>query len=236
MTDPRDHFGNSIDPIVGYARGQILRGTDEEVAKTRYARRLVRDRIAALGSDAVFDLSGMNRGAGLSAADLPFLGSHVPFFAAFEGEAEPLALRHMGAHPATHDALILNRVSAANFLALTTVLGAGARVVALAPRGGTTHPSVRRPVDMAGARLEEFDDLESLEREWRAETPPRLLVVTPISASKHHLDADLFHRALRLPRSEHTLAYVDDAHLASRVGFWGEPRTFEMGPVDLAVC
>ena len=28
-----DRFGNALDPIVSYARGLILRGTDEEVAR-----------------------------------------------------------------------------------------------------------------------------------------------------------------------------------------------------------
>jgi hypothetical protein len=55
--------------------------------------------------------------------------------------------------------------------------------------------------------------------------------VTPISASKHHLDLAQVQRALALPRAAHTLAY-----LASRVGFFREPRTFQVGDVDLAVC
>ena len=43
-------------------------------------------------------------------------------------------------------------------------------------------------------------------------------------------------RALALPRAENTLAYMDDAHMASRVGFFQEPRTFQVGDIDLAVC
>jgi L-seryl-tRNA(Ser) seleniumtransferase len=231
----RDRLGNPIDPTVGYARGTILRGTDDEVAKTLRARQIVRARIEAHGRDAIHDLSGMNRGAGLSAEDLPSLSSHVPFFAAFEGRTEPYALGHMAGDPATHDALILNRVSAANFVALTTIVKAGDRVLALAPRGGITHPSVRRPLAMVGAAVEEVHTLADLERAWRA-APPRLLVITPISASKHHLDGDDFRAALRLPRPEGTLVYVDDAHMASRVGFFGEAPAFAMGDVDLAVC
>lgn len=236
MTIERDRFGNLLDPTVGYARGPILRGTDEEVAKTLHARRLVRERITTHGRDGVFDLSGMNRGGGLTPEDLEFLDSHVPFFARFEGETEPVALRHMGADPATHDALILNRVSAANFITLTTVLDRDDRVLALAPAGGVTHPSVVRPIGMAGATLEEHHAVADLERGWRAGPPPRLLVVTPISASKRHIDLADVRSALALPRGPRTLAFVDDAHLASRVGFFGEPPTFEVGPVDLAVC
>src|SRR5687768_10393102 len=194
-TSGRDRLGHPIDPTVGYARGAILKGTDEEVRKTLRARQLVRARIERLGRDAVYDLSGMNRGAALAAEDLANLSSHVPFFAAFEGRTEPYALRHMAADPARHDALILNRVSAANFISLTTIVSTGDRVLALAPPGGITHPSVRRPLAMAGAVVEEFHSFADLERAWR-DAAPRLLVVTPISASKHHLDADEFRRAL----------------------------------------
>ena len=231
-----DRLGNPIDPTVGYAYGQILTGSDEEVAKTLRARQIVRARIEAQGLESIYDLSGMNRGAALSAEDLPFLKSHVPFFAMFEGRAEPFALRHMGADPETHDAVILNRVSAANFVALTTIVGAGERVLALAPAGGTTHPSVRRPLAMAGATLEQFHDLTPLERACQQDPAPRLLVITPISASKHHLDQDVFQKALQLPRRNGTLRYVDDAHMASRIAFFGEPPTFAMGDIDLAVC
>ena len=178
----------------------------------------------------------MNRGAGLSSDDAKALTSHVPFFASFEGETEPIAIRHMGGDPTRHDALILNRVSAANFLALTTFLERGDRVLALAPGGGVTHPSVTRPVEMAGATLEEFHDVDQLAASWSRGGEPRLLVITPVSASKRHLDLEAFRGALALPRGARTLVYVDDAHLASRIGFFADPPTFALGPIDLAVC
>jgi L-seryl-tRNA(Ser) seleniumtransferase len=62
------------------------------------------------------------------------------------------------------------------------------------------------------------------------------LLITPISASKRHIELADVRRALALPRGSSTLAYVDDAHMASRVGYFREPRTFELGAVDLAVC
>ena len=36
-----DRFGHPLDPIVGYARGPILKGTDEEVSRMLKARRMV---------------------------------------------------------------------------------------------------------------------------------------------------------------------------------------------------
>ncbi|MGH8660876.1 MAG: hypothetical protein ACREUB_03840 [Burkholderiales bacterium] len=231
-----DRFGNRVDPIVQYARGAILKGTDEEVQRMLRARHMVGERVRTMGTDAVYDLSGMNRGGGITAGDTQHLTSHVPFFERFEGRTEPLALEHMGADPQRHTALILNRVSAANFVALTTVLAPGDRVFGFAPAGGVTHPSAARPIAMAGARLSEFHSYSDLERDWQAEGAPRLLLITPITASKKHLPFEDFERALKLPRAQNTLVYVDDAHMASRIGFFEEPRTFEVGDIDLAVC
>ena len=239
MSDPAqstDRFGNPLDPIVNYARGAILRGTDEEVTRMLRARQLVAERVRAKGRDTVYDLSGMNRGGGITAADTEHLSSHVPFFERFEGRTEPLALKHMGADPSKHQALILNRVSAANFIALTTLVQRGDKVYALAPPGGVTHPSCVRPLSMAGAQVTEVHSAADLEHKWQSDGAPRLLLVTPISASKRHLDFKDFTRALGLPRAAHTLAYVDDAHMASRVSFFEEPRTFGVGNVDVAVC
>jgi L-seryl-tRNA(Ser) seleniumtransferase len=230
-----DRFGNPIDPIVRYARGSILAGTDQEVARMLRARQIVGALVRARGKDGVYDLSGMNRGSGITAEDVPHLTSHVPFFERFEGKTEPLALKHMGADAAKHAALILNRVSATNFVALTTVLKKGDRVFAFAPAGGASHPSAVRPISMAGAELREFHTHAELKKAWDAGAP-RLLLITPISASKRHIPFAEFKQALALPRAQGTLVYVDDAHMASRIAFFDEPPTFQVGEIDLAVC
>ena len=236
MSTATDRYGNPLDPIVRYARGSILKSTDEEVVRMLRARKIAGDRVRTKGKDSVYDLSGMNRGSGLTADEVGDLTSHVPFFNRFEGKTEPFALKHMAADPDKHSALILNRVSAANFIALTTVLKTGDRVFCLAPLGGITHPSAVRPMAMAGANFTEFFSLADLERAWNTEGAPRLLLITPITASKKHLDYGEFKRALALPRAAHTLVFVDDAHMASRIGFFEEPPTFAVGDVDLAVC
>jgi L-seryl-tRNA(Ser) seleniumtransferase len=235
-TTTTDRFGNPFDPIVGYARGTILAGTDEEVQRMLKARHMVGERVRDKGKDSIYDLSGMNRGAGLTEEEVPHLTSHVPFFERFEGKTEPLALKHMGADEQHYRAIIVNRVSAANFIALTTILKPGDKVFALAPAGGSSHPSTVRPIAMAGAEFQQFHSIDELERAWQTEGPPRLLLITPISASKRHIDLAHVQRALALPRAATTLAFMDDAHMASRVGFFREPRTFQVGDIDLAVC
>jgi L-seryl-tRNA(Ser) seleniumtransferase len=230
-----DRFGNAIDPIVRYARGNILASTDEEVRRMLRARHIVGALVRSKGEQSVYDLSGMNRGSGITVEDVPRLTSHVPFFAYFEGKTEPLALKHMGADPAKHDALILNRVSAANFIALSTVLKKGDKVFAFAPAGGVSHPSAVRPISMVGAELKEFHTSADLKKAWDVSVP-RVLLITPISASKRHIPFAEFKQALALPRNAYTLVYVDDAHMASRIAFFDEPGTFRVGEVDLAVC
>ena len=231
-----DRFGRPLDPIVRYARGSILKSSEEEIVRMLRARQIVGERVRRSGKDSVYDLSGMNRGSGIAVQDVPHLTSHVPFFAHFEGKTEPLALKHMGADPARHAALILNRVSAANFIALTTLLKRGARVFAFAPAGGQTHPSAVRPISMAGADFKEFHSYAELAKAWAAGSPPRLLLITPISASKRHIPFAEFKQALALPRGAETLVYVDDAHMASRIAFFDEPPTYQVGEVDIAVC
>ena len=230
-----DRFGNPLDPIVRYARGEILASTDQEVARMLLARGIVGATVRAKGKEAIYDLSGMNRGSGITAEDVPHLTSHVPFFARFEGKTEPLALKHMGADPAKHAALILNRVSAANFIALTTLLRKSDRVFAFAPAGGVSHPSTVRPISMAAADLREFHSYAELKKAWDGGAP-RLLLITPISASKRHIPFAEFKQALALPRGPETIVYVDDAHMASRIAFFDEPATFLVGEIDLAVC
>ena len=230
-----DRFGNPLDAIVRYARGSILAGTDQEVVRMLRARQMVGSIVRAKGKEGIFDLSGMNRGSGITAEDVPHLTSHVPFFERFEGKTEPVALKHMGADPSQHAALILNRVSAANFIALTTLLRNGDRVFAFAPAGGASHPSTVRPISMARAELREFHSYADLKKAWDAGAP-RLLLITPISASKRHIPFAEFKQALALPRAANTLVYVDDAHMASRIAFFDEPATFQVGEIDLAVC
>ena len=230
-----DRFGNPLDAIVRYARGSILAGTDQEVARMLLARQMVGAIVRAKGKEGIFDLSGMNRGSGITAEDVPHLTSHVPFFERFEGKTEPVALKHMGGDASKHAALILNRVSAANFIALTTLLKKGDRVYAFAPTGGVSHPSTVRPISMAGAELREFHSYADLKKAWDGGAP-RLLLITPISASKRHIPFAEFKQALALPRAANTLVYIDDAHMASRIAFFDEPATFGVGEIDLAVC
>ena len=65
---PADRFGNPVDPIVRYARGSILKSTDEEVTRMLRARQIVGDRVRRMGRESIYDLSGMKAPADFSTA------------------------------------------------------------------------------------------------------------------------------------------------------------------------
>ena len=50
---PTDRFGNPVDPIVRYARGSILKSTDEEVTRMLRARHIVGDRVRRMGKESI---------------------------------------------------------------------------------------------------------------------------------------------------------------------------------------
>ena len=61
-----DRFGNPLDPVVRYARGRILKSSDEEVVRMLRARRLIGEQVRRSGKESIFDLSGMNRGSAIN--------------------------------------------------------------------------------------------------------------------------------------------------------------------------
>jgi hypothetical protein len=103
--------------------------------------------------------------------------------ARFEGKTEPLALKHMGADPAKHAALILNRVSAANFIALTTLLRKSDRVFAFAPAGRRIASLDRAGRSRWPRDLREFHSYVELKKAWDGGAP-RLLLINAASAHR----------------------------------------------------
>ena len=228
-----DRFGNPIDEKVGYARGRILASSADEIARTMYSRAVVRDRVSRLGEESVFDLSGLPRGFPLEPEDLPKLRSQLMYYAYFDRTAEELAVRFMGGDPEVHGAVYLNRVSAGMLAVALALVSRGDAVVSLVPRG-RSHPSVQRAVELAGGRFADVVGIDAFEAAL-GEQSPRLAVATPITPAKHHLPAPDLVRFVELCRREGVTTFVDDAHMASRVGFYDDPLPFQCAPIDLAI-
>lgn len=230
-----DRFGNSIDPSVGYARGAVLGSSADEVSRMLHGRTLIRERLARLGRRGVFNLTGLIRGCPMSAADLEGLRSLIEFYGAFPtGEAEAVAVRLMGGRPGTHEGLLCNRVSAAMLAVMLGTVRRGERVLSVVP-GGRSHPSVERAVGLAGATFIEVEGVDAALDRLGSGAPWRMVVVTTLTPSKHHLPADQVCRVIERARPTGSLVFLDDAHMASRMAFFDEPPSFGIGDADLSV-
>jgi L-seryl-tRNA(Ser) seleniumtransferase len=232
-TSATDRFGNPIDPACGYAWGSALRSHDDEVRRMLAGRGVIRGRVAARGDDAVYNMTGLIRAFPLRPEDLPGLTSQLRFYARFSGEAEALALKHMGGDPGRHGAAILTRVSAAMLAVMLALDVRGRRVLSLVP-GGRSHPSIGKAVELVGGTSDEVVGVAAL-AERLEQARPDLLVISPITPQKYHMPAPQVREAAVLARTRGVRVFVDDAHMASRMAFFDEAPALAPGDVDLAV-
>ncbi len=220
-------------PPEPYPRGRILSSPEAEAQKSTQGRRMVRQRILALGKDSVFNMTGLVRAFPLDPEDLPSLENQFTYYAHFLGRAEELALAHVGADPRLHSAVMCNRVTSAMLAIMLGVLKPGDGVISVVGRG-RSHPSAQQAVELAGGVFAEAVGLEALEegidsRRWR------MLVITPLTPSKHHMPASEVAQAIAMAKERDMLVLVDDAHMMSRTVFYDEPVTFALADPDLTV-
>lgn len=229
-----DRFGNPVDPVVRYARGQILAGEVEEARRQQQAYRLVRERFARLGDAGVHNLTGLIRAFPFGADDDEAMRSYVHFMARHHRELEDLALDRLGGDPAVHDGFLATRVSAGILAVMLALVRPGDRVLSLVP-ADRSHPSLRQGVALAQAHFREAVGIDTFETALAAGPPPQLVVITTIAPSKHHLAADEALRAVSLARDAGALVMLDDAHMAARVALYDEPPGLAFGPPDVTV-
>jgi L-seryl-tRNA(Ser) seleniumtransferase len=228
-----DRFGNPLDPRTSYAWGEVLRSHDDEARRMLAGRALIRDRVARLGPASVFNMTGLIRSHPLHADDLPRLASQLAYHAAYAGQAEELAVKHMGGGPGEHDAVICNRVSSAMIAVMLGLGIRGQRVLSLVG-GGRSHPSIGKAVELCGGTFVEVTGLGAFADAVRNDTLG-LVVITPITPQKVHLPGADVREACRLARARGLAVFLDDAHMASRMAFFDEPPALALCDAHLAV-
>lgn len=234
MAKSIDRFGNPIDVTVGYARGNILRSSVEESGRMEWGRHLVARRVQRLGESGVFNLTGLIRAYPLEKEDLPALSSQMMFYAAFDGQVEDLALHFMGADSSRHTAFVVNRVSAGILAVMLALVSRDKTVLSVVP-GGRSHPSIDRAVTTAGGRFLEVVGAREAEDALARTADICLLCVTPITPAKQHMPLSDLRATLSLAAGAALPVFVDDAHMAVRTAFFGEPPSFQLGEPDLAI-
>lgn len=225
--DPLDRFGNRWAPGLPYARGQILRSTEDDYEKLRHAWRLIRERIAKDGVEAVFNFTGLERGLHLEPGDLAFADDELG--AAMYGERlTELALEHLGGTPDRHDVMLFNRMTAATLAVHLELVAPGDTVIGFSP--AYSHPTVSRVAQRIGARFLDTVDIAAFDRALASEPSVSLAVVTRLATTYETLPDVLLREAVRLAHARGARVYVDDAG-GARVGpvIFGQPRLLELG-------
>jgi L-seryl-tRNA(Ser) seleniumtransferase len=197
-----------VESTLPYARGEILAGTEDDLAKLRAAWRIIRDR-------EVFDFTGLERSLVLPETAPALLDDELS--PALHAEhVTALALDHLGGSHETHDVFLANRTTAALVAAMQVLVRPGARVVGVSP--SYTHPAAIRAVRLAGGEFEEGGTLEGAD----------LVLLTRLAVTYDALGLEEVERAVEsgIP------VFVDDAG-GARVGpaVLGQPKTLELGVV-----
>ena len=227
-----DH-GTSVQAPEPHQRGTILASPVEEEIKSTQGRKMVRERVISLGRDSLYNLTGLSRSFPLDSEDLPGLSDQFSFYAYHMGGAEELAISLLGGDPQEHGAVLCTRVTSGMLAVMLALVEQGDRVLSFVQRP-RSHPSVQQAVEMAGGDFYEAEGLEALQAAV-SEGPWKLLAITPLTPTKHHIPAADVGRAIVMAKEAGLLVVSDDAHMVSRCAFYQEPPAFELGDIDVAL-
>jgi L-seryl-tRNA(Ser) seleniumtransferase len=219
-----DSFGNPFADGLPYARGRILRGTADDSAKLRVAWRHV-ERHHRAGS--LYDFTGLERSLVLPDVDPVLLDDELaPAF--FGQRLEELALEHLGGVAGRDDVLLANRLTAAIFVTMQTLVSPGSTVLGVS--AGYSHPSVVRAVRAAGGQLVDTVGAAELRERLASEESVSLVVLTRLAVTYEPLPGDELEEIVAAAHERGALVFADDAG-GARVGpaVLGQPKTLELG-------
>ena len=128
-----DRFGNPLAAGLPYARGTILRSTEDDFTKLRQAWQIIRARIQKDGADSVFNFTGLERGLRIDPSDVPFLDDEIAP-ALFGERLTELALEHLGGRADRHDVMVFNRLNAATLTAQRSLVKSSSVLRRIVPR------------------------------------------------------------------------------------------------------
>ena len=220
-----DRFGNPHAPGLPYARGDILRGTEDDFHKLQFAWSLIRQR----GPRNIFIFTGLEHAMPLLPEDLEFADDEIGPALSFE-RLKALTLDHLGGSAATDDIAVFNRLTGATMATHLTLVKPGDVVIGVSE--SHSHPSVVRAAAQAGARFIDTAGLAAF-RDAIAAERPSLVVLTRLAVTYDLMPLEAIRTVVRLAHDKGALVYVDDAG-GARVGpaAFGQPRTLELG-VDI---
>jgi len=221
-----DRFGNPHASNLSYARGEILRSTEDDFQKLQRAWSLIRQR----GPGSTYVFTGLEHSLPLAAEELEFADDEIAPALSFERLKE-LALDHLGGSPETDDVAVFNRLTGATMATHLTLVKPGDVVIGVSATH--SHPSVVRAAGHVGARFIDTAGLGAFRDTIATERSVALVVLTRLAVTYDLLPLEAIETIVRLAHDKGALVYVDDAG-GARVGpaGFGQPRTLELG-VDI---
>lgn len=223
-----DRLGNPHAPGLSYARGDILPGTADDIAKLKVAWAHIRRRKEQHGMDSVYLLSGLERNLQLDEVDLSIMDDEIAS-ALFTDELTERGLEHMGGDPARHDVFVFNRLTAALLTAADVMIQPGDTVIGVSPR--FSHPAVKRAVAHgSGEMVADAAGLGAFKEAVAASDKLDAVFMTRLSVSYEILPEDAIREIVRIARDRGAKIIVDDAG-GGRVGpaCFGQPKTLGLG-------
>jgi L-seryl-tRNA(Ser) seleniumtransferase len=223
----QDRFGNAFAPGLPYARGHILRHTEDDFRKCQQAWRHIAARVQAHSPDAVFNFSGLEHGLPLHANELPIANDFVAPALYFDSFKQA-ALAHLGGSPEQHDVALFNRLTGATYATHLTLVKPGDVVIGVS--SSYSHPSVVRAAAQARATLIDTHGIDHFAAVLEQESHVALVVMTRLAVTYEMMPEEALRRVVRLAHDKGVPVYVDDAG-GARVGpaIFDQPRTLQLG-------
>ena len=207
-----------------YERGDIIETTADDLRKLEVAWSRMAERYER--GDSVFGMSGLERVLDVEPSALADMDDDLAP-ARYLSELRALALEHLGGDAEVHDTLLLNRQTAALWLAANILVPRGARVIGVSPTH--SHPAVVRAVRDAGGEFEDVEGLAGLHAALERDADVEVVMLTRLAVSYDILETDELHAITALARQAGARIVVDDAG-GARVGpaVFDQPRSLEL--------
>ncbi|WP_459569826.1 aminotransferase class I/II-fold pyridoxal phosphate-dependent enzyme [Cupriavidus sp. 8B] len=205
----KDSFGNPIDPVVGFARGTIIRSSVDEARRLQQGQAVAAERVRELGPESVGIFTGNQRDFPVSPDDLLTLCEEWVGPGLVANDLRRVAIAHMGGKPEDTVA-VFNRTSA-GIIAAIAANSAGKTVVSVVPAGGRSHASVVRGARIAQVKLVEVQG----DKDWRSAIEaegPGLVVVTTVTSSLERMDDDVTTQVVDFSKRRNATVLLDEAY------------------------
>jgi L-seryl-tRNA(Ser) seleniumtransferase len=216
---------------VKYARGRILRGSEDEATRQQHGLDLISQRMKKKGVGSLYNLLGVSRAQPLRKEDLSKLG-FLPSLASIRGKAELSAVDFLGGDRSKHVGFVTNRVSASIVATMMTMVRPDEMVLCVSP-DGRTHPSVKLGIRLAGGKFKECTGNDEFESSLDSEVST--VVVTTITPQLRHLPYDQVKKTITSAQSRGLHTFIDDAHGAIRMVAYREPPPMTLEPDATAI-